>query len=198
VCVTYTKYSFRYEKIFTDKVKSILSSFQIVKNKARQDSFCQTVLVLIKSRQVQLPAIADAMKLEKDGIKLTSIIHRLEDFFGESSLNYDAIALLLVLFLSTTSKLRLSIDRTNWEFGTCCVNILMVLVSDGSGHVPLYFELLYNNNGNSNAEQRIAIFGKIIALIGVDSIGVVIGDRDGAVLTVYWSYLVKISKRQGH
>ena len=178
VCITYTKHSFQYEKIFTDKVKSILSSFQIVKNKARQDCFCQTVLGLIKSRKVQLPHIADAIKLEKSGVQVSSIIHRLEDFFRESSLDYDAIALLLVLFLGNKSKLRLCIDRTNWEFGTCCVNILMVIVSDGTTHVPLYFELLDNKNGNSNSEQRIAIIEKIIALIGVDRIGVVIGDRE--------------------
>jgi hypothetical protein len=75
-----TKHSFQYEKIFTNKVSSFLGTFQIVANKARQSCLSQLVLGVIKSRQIKLPAIADAIKLENEGVQLSSIIHRLEDF----------------------------------------------------------------------------------------------------------------------
>ncbi|MFY7828873.1 MAG: IS4 family transposase [Flectobacillus sp.] len=173
-----TKHSFQHEKIFTDKVSSFLGTFQIVANKARQSCLSQLVLGVIKSRQVQLPAIAEAIRLDKEGAQLSSIIHRLEDFFRESTLDFDAIALLLVLILGDKGKLRLCIDRTNWEFGNCSINILMVIVCNGSNHVPIYFELLDNKNGNSNSQQRIELLEKIVALIGVKRIGIVIGDRE--------------------
>lgn len=170
-------YTFQYEKIFTDKIKNLFDNFKIVKNKARQSCLFQATLGLIKSREVQLPSIAEAIKLEGDRIQVKSIIHRLEDFFKEAELDYEKIALLLVFCLGK-GKIRLCMDRTEWDFGTCQVNILMLIACNKTRQVSLYWELLDNKSGNSNAEDRIALLEKIIALVGLERIGVVIADRE--------------------
>jgi hypothetical protein len=64
---------------------------------------------LIKSRKVQLPAIAEAMKLPGDEIQVSSITHRLEDFFREVEFDYEMMAMLLVFCLGNKGKIRLSL-----------------------------------------------------------------------------------------
>ena len=44
--------------------------------------------------------------------------------------------------------------------------------------MPLYWELLNNRNGNSNAAQRIAVLEKCVTLLGRRRIGLVLGDRE--------------------
>ena len=69
------------------------------------------------------------------------------------------------------------IDRTEWDFDQCQANILLVTVGSGTWHVPLYWELLDNRSGNSNAAQRIAVLEKYVTLLGRERIGLVLDDR---------------------
>lgn len=174
----HSKTLFSYEKIFTNKVKNIFDNFTIVANKARQSCLYQALLGLIKSRNVQLPAIAEAMKIEGDTILTKSIHHRLEDFFREVTWDYEQLAFLLVMLLGESGKIRLCMDRTEWGFGSYQVNILMLMACHGDKHVPLYWELLENNSGNSNSQNRIDLLQKVINLVGVARIGLVVADRE--------------------
>lgn len=133
---------------------------------------------MIKSRKVQLCAIAEAIKMEGDTIKVKSITHRLEDFFKEAKLDYEQVALLLFFCLGSKGKIRLCMDRTEWDFGENQINILMVIACNGSRHVPLYWELLENKSGNSNATDRIDILKKIVDLVGISRIGILVADRE--------------------
>ena len=45
---------------------------------------------------------------------------------------------LIISILPTTDKLRLYLAHTEWDFGWCQVNILLVTVGCGAWHVPLY------------------------------------------------------------
>jgi Transposase DDE domain len=166
------------KKFFTDKVKNLFDNFLIVKNKARQNCLYQATLGLICARNVQLPAVAEKMKMEGNAIKVKSIHHRLEDFFREVAWDYEQLALLLILFLGEKGKLRLCIDRTEWDFGTYQVNILMIIACKEQKHIPLYWELLDNHSGNSSSQNRIDLLQKAIDLIGVASIGIVVADRE--------------------
>mgnify|MGYP000692384789 CR=1 FL=1 len=75
-------------------------------------------------------------------------------------------------------KIRLCLDRTEWDFGRCQVNILMLTASCGQVQVPLFWELLDNKSGNSNTFQRIDLLQKAVDLIGVKRIGILIADRE--------------------
>ena len=74
-------------------------------------------------------------------------------FFRKTDLNYLVLAQLLLSLLPAQGKVRLCLDRTEWDFGQCQVNILLVTVGRGTFQVPLYWELLDNRSGNSEMVQ---------------------------------------------
>jgi hypothetical protein len=118
------------------------------------------------------------MKIEGEAIQVSSNEHRLEDFFREVEFDYSTMAMLLVFCLGSKGKIRLCIDRTEWDFGNRQINILMVIACYGERQVPLYWELLDNQSGNSGAADRINLLEKIISLVGVERIGILIADRE--------------------
>lgn len=62
---------------------------------------------------------------------------------------------MLLSLLPQKGKFCICIDRTEWDFGQCQVNVLMVLVGQGNFYIPFYWKLLDNKSGNSNSEDRI-------------------------------------------
>ena len=157
------------------EVTEILSKVPIVKNLARKKFISQFTLGLIQSRNVQFCQVAQYLN---DDAKVASNEVRIQDFFREVDLDYHCVAMLLLSLLPKDKKLRLCIDRTEWDFGMHQVNILMVVVGYRDITVPLYWEMLDNNSGNSSCEQRNDLLGLCIDLIGADRIGLVVGDRE--------------------
>ena len=144
------------------EVTSILELVPIVKNLARKKFIVLFVLAMIKTRAVQFCEIAQALN---DEVKSSSNETRIQDFFREVELDYEQLAILLSLFLPKRGKLTLCIDRTEWDFGKCQVNILMIVVRCKHITIPLYWELLDNNSGNSNTKDRIELLNKCIGLL---------------------------------
>ena len=85
------------------------------------------------------------------------------------------MAILLVSLLPKNQKLRLCIDRTEWDYGTCQVNILM---GYGDIQIPICWDLLDNKSGNSNSEDRIKLLDFCINIIGEKRIELVARDRE--------------------
>lgn len=160
---------------FSDKVREVFAKVKIVQNLARQKFVFSFVLGLIKSRKVQFCEIAQHLNDEARDI-CNEV--RIQDFFRQVELDYEQVALLMCLFLNRKEKVRLCIDRTEWDFGKCQVNILMVLACQGHVQVPLYWELLDNRSGNSSTSDRKAIMAKCITLLGKERIGIVLADRE--------------------
>lgn len=158
-----------------DQISKCLGEVPIVKNLSRKKFICQFVLGLIKSRNVQFCEVAQHLN---DEAKLSSNEVRIQDFFREVNLDYSLMAAFLVSLLPGKPKVRLCIDRTEWDFGSCQVNILMIIIGYGSLQVPLYWELLDNKSGNSNSEDRIDLLQHCVKLLGKDRIGLVVGDRE--------------------
>lgn len=152
----------------------LIRSLGVVKHKKRQEFLDSMISGIIKSRSVVFPEIADKMDLP---IKVESIERRIQDFFQKVTINYEQLLAYFLCFVHH-DRLKLSIDRTEWDFGETQINILCVIVSIGKMGVPLYFEMLDNNSGNSNTTDRIDLFKRIIKQIGVDRIEVVIMDRE--------------------
>jgi hypothetical protein len=157
------------------KITALLRRVQLVPNLARQKFVSQFVIALLKSRSVQFCEVAPHLN---DAVKLASNETRIQDFFREVDVNYLVLAHLLLRLLPATGKLRLCLDRTEWDFGRCQVNILLVSVGRGTFQVPLYWELLDNRSGNSNAADRIALLKACVQVLGKDRIGLVVGDRE--------------------
>lgn len=164
-------------KIVIKTVEDHLKFLKVVKNLSRQKMLIMTLCSMLKSRSVLLTELAE--NLNSDA-KTESNENRLQNFFREVPLDYEELAKFLYSFLCarTGDKIRLSIDRTEWDFGMQKTNILMVIASKGSFTVPLYWSMLDNNSGNSHTDDRIAILKKCIELIGSQYIGLVLGDRE--------------------
>jgi hypothetical protein len=93
------------------------------------------------------------------------------------SFDYQQLAIFLMSFVPH-DQLTLSIDRTEWDFGQTQVNVLCVVVSIGKMAVPVYFEMLDNNSGNSNAADRINLFKNLISIVGKERIQMLVMDRE--------------------
>ena len=157
------------------KITTVLQHMPLVGHLSRQKFMAQFVIGLIKSRNVQFCEVAEHLN---DAAKPASNETRIQNFFRDVTLDYVAFINLIIRLLPATGKLRLCLDRTEWDFGKCQVNILLVTVGCGAWHVPLYWELLDNRSGNSNAAQRIAVLEVCVALLGRERIGLVLGDRE--------------------
>ena len=157
------------------KITTVLQHVPLVGHLSRQKFIAQFVIGLIKSRNVQFCEVAQHLN---DAVKPASNETRIQNFFRDVPLDYLIFARLIVRLLPANGKLRLCLDRTEWDFGQCQVNILLVTVGCGEWHVPLYWELLDNRSGNSNAAQRIAVLEVCVALLGRERIGLVLGDRE--------------------
>ena len=113
-----------------------------------------------------------------DDAKTSSNQNRIEDFFREVDINFPSVARLMLALLPKKAKLRLTIDRTEWDFGKCQVNILMILIGYGDLQLPFYWELLDNKSGNSSSQDRIDLLEKCFAIVDIKQIGLVVGDRE--------------------
>ena len=142
---------------------------------ARKKFVARFIIGLIKSRKVQFCEIAHHLN---DAVKPASNETRIQNFFRHVSLDYTALALALVSLLPRHVKLRLCVDRTEWDFGKCQVNILLVTVGHGDLHWPLCWELLDNKSGNSNAADRIRLLDFCLQVLGRHRVGLVVGDRE--------------------
>jgi hypothetical protein len=145
-----------------DKIYEMIRTAKIVPHKKRQEFLCDMIGGVIKSRSVVFSEISD--KIDKP-IKVSSLERRIQDFFAKVRFDYTQLAIFLLSFLPQR-PLVLSIDRTEWDFGKTQVNILCAVVSIGKMAVPIYFEMLDNKSGNSNAADRITLFKSLIATIG--------------------------------
>lgn len=156
------------------KIYNLIRRTGVIKHKSRQEFLVDLINGVIKSRSVIFSEIAD--KIDKD-IKTKSIERRIQDFFQKVNFDYSQLGIFLLSFIHH-DKLELSIDRTEWDFGEVRVNILCVVASIGKMAVPLYFDMLDNNSGNSNWEDRINLFKSLFKIIGKDRISIVLMDRE--------------------
>ena len=160
--------------IIGSKIKNLFSKIPLAKNLARQTFISEFTLGVIKSRNVQFKEVG--LHFTTDA-KVESTERRIQAFFKDFDFDYQQVAILLIMFLPK-GKLSLSIDRTEWDFGTYQCNILMIVARHDEVGIPIFWDLLDNKSGNSNTQNRKELISKIISLIGVDRISVIVGDRE--------------------
>ena len=120
------------------------------------------------------------VKLAQDlsgNAKVESNLRRIQRFFAEFIVDSNLIAKLVFSMLPTEPPYRLSLDRTNWKFGSTNINILMISVCyDGVG-IPLIWSML-DKRGNSNEKERKILIERYIVLFGTRSIESIGADRE--------------------
>lgn len=156
------------------KLAELLNQYPIVAHKTRRSFLLEMIPAMVRGRSVVFSELAD--KMDKD-IKAESIERRVQDFFLKVDFDYQALLALLICFVPH-DKIVLSMDRTEWDRGTHQYNILCIVASVGKMGIPLYFEMLDNNSGNSNTDDRISILRQIIDTLGAERIEMLTMDRE--------------------
>ncbi|BDD05597.1 hypothetical protein HNQ88_001507 [Aureibacter tunicatorum] len=59
-----------------------------------------------------------------------------------------------------SGKYKLSLDRTNWKFGSLNINILFLAVIYEGVSIPILWVMLGDKRGNSNELERINLILK--------------------------------------
>lgn len=120
------------------------------------------------------------VKLAQDlsaNAKVESNLRRIQRFFAGFVVDADLIAKIVFSMLPSQAPYRLSLDRTNWKFGSTDINILMLSVCyDGLG-IPLIWSML-DKCGNSNTQERKELLDRYIRLFGTVSIESIGADRE--------------------
>lgn len=158
----------------TELTASLQHHFKNHTNLARIKLIAFFVTALCKVQTVNFEKLANSFDTTSQN---TSSLRRIQRFFATYRLDADLIARLVFKLLPIDGKYVLSIDRTNWKFGSIDINILMLgVVYDGVAF-PLLFSLL-PKRGNSNTTERINLINRFIRLFGAEHIDCLVADRE--------------------
>jgi hypothetical protein len=130
----------------------------------------QFVEALLKTRTSNLMKIAQAVESEAEA---DSVYRQIQRFL--KSENQVAIDYLKLLKLE--GKLKLVIDRTEWKFGSCWVNILSLSVAYKQVAIPLMSAVI-NRKGNLSAAAAVKLIKRFVACFGVERIAGIYADRE--------------------
>lgn len=143
-------------------------------HKSRANCLAQILQALFHVRTVNLTQIASAFKTES---KEESAYRRVCRFFTGFSFDLSSIVPVVLRMFLLKDKYLLILDRTNWKWGKTPINILMLSIAYKGISVPLLWVVL-DLEGNSCADDRIAIFSRVLKNFGIDKIEAIIADRE--------------------
>lgn len=162
------------------ELQGILGKF-LLWNKARLDCFTRMLLALFIARTVNLSELAVTMACDA---QVGSRYKRLQRFFREFQIDYNAVAKFIFNLFFSGKKVYLTIDRTNWFWGKTKINILTLAVAYEGVAIPLFWCLL-NKAGNATAIEHRALIVRFIRIFGKECILGVLGDREFASATLF-------------
>jgi hypothetical protein len=170
---------------YINKLKSSLQ-FHFQWNKARLGFLLSFTTSLILCSTIKLSRIALYLK---NDTKTESNYRRIQNFFKNFNMDYQEYVHFVLSYLPSNQSFYLVMDRTNWKFGKCNINILMLGIIYKKVCLPLYWILL-DKRGSSNIEERKYVLGKAIKLLGKHRIKALLADRE--FIGVKWiQYLVR-------
>lgn len=162
-------YSPKVEQIFQSATQQAGTRWHM----ARQKMIFALIFSMIETKSVQFHDLATKLNASAQD---DSNLRRIQAFFATYELDYRVIAYALMSFVPT-KKCRISLDRTNWQFGEQNINVLTLTVYCHGVGLPILFEML-DKKGNSNAEERINLLAQFVALFGKERILLLTADRE--------------------
>ena len=124
-----------------------------------------------------------------------SSLRRIQRFMAGYVLDTDLIARLVFALLPHEPPYRLSLDRTNWKFGSTNINILALAVVYDGVAFPLLFTMM-PKFGNSSTVERIELIQRYIGLFGKGSIDCLLADRE--FVGKYWLDYLNLNRIRYH
>ena len=143
-------------------------------HKARITFTAAFILSLVKLNRVNFTKLANALNGQ---VKPQSNYRRIQRFFAEFDLPYEAVTRLILHLLPIKTDFTVSIDRTNWKLGKFNINILTAGIIYEGVAFPICWMLL-PKRGNSNSDERIDLMKQVLTRIPKSHIRVVVADRE--------------------
>jgi len=144
-------------------------------NKCRMHCFVGMLLALMKVRTINLTELACGFSSLAN---IESRYKRIRRFFKEFTIDFTHLASWVIYFFDLSGKsLTLSMDRTNWKWGTKDINILMLSIVYKGIAIPLLWRLL-DKRGNSDTAERIEMIERFIRQFGKSTLEVLLADRE--------------------
>ena len=132
---------------FSDILKQHLSW-----HKARIDCLASIITALFVRQTVNLSALKNAFSSKA---RPESIYRRMQHFFAGNLIGRTGVAR-FVFPVFGWQNLRLTLERTTWEYGKSCINILVLVVVWRGVAIPVLWETL-DKKGNSNTGERMVL-----------------------------------------
>ena len=142
---------------------------------ARLSFLALFLLALLKVKTVNLKELALGFE---GGALVESHYKRLQRFFGDFEIDYPEIARIVVQWLNIPQPWVLSIDRTNWSFGSHHYNILTVGIVHEGVAIPILWWMLKKKKGNSNSDERMRFIEEMLKIFPSAEIRCLCGDRE--------------------
>jgi len=152
---------------------AVLQEIGIKLHKSRLEFLSMLIIGMIESRTVNLKTLVTSMQSQA---RNNSVYRRAQRFFSEVEIG-QLLFTGIVLSLLKKERYILTIDRTNWKFGSLDINILMLAIADEGLAIPIAFRLL-NKTGNSNSLERVQIIEHVLRFIPAEQIEVLLADRE--------------------
>ncbi len=141
---------------------------------ARLSFLALFLLALVKVKTVNLSELALGIEGKAQA---ASKYKRLQRFFRGFEIDYTVIAKLVISWMAIPQPWVFSIDRTTWEFGSHCYNILSVGVVYQGVAFPLLCWML-NKKGNSNSDERMRFIEQLLKIFPDAQIRCLCADRE--------------------
>jgi hypothetical protein len=144
-------------------------------NKARMACFVGMLIALMGVGTVNLTQLALTFPSRA---QVPSRYRRMQRFFSGHWIDYaDVAQFIMKLFGFTDADYYLSLDRTNWKWGSTDINLLVLAVVYRGAAIPVYW-LPLNKRGNSNSRERRALLQRFIGQFGKSRIKGLLADRE--------------------
>jgi hypothetical protein len=144
-------------------------------NKARMACFVGMLVALMGVNTVNLTQLALTFPSRA---QVPSRYRRMQRFFSECWIDYNDVARFIMrLFGFIDTDFYLSLDRTNWKWGSVNINLLVLAVVYRGAAIPVYW-LPLNKRGNSNSRERIALMQRFIGQFGKGRVKGLLADRE--------------------
>ena len=158
----------------SDLFDTLLTHFGKTINLARIKFLSKMLKAIVILRTVNFAKLATAFGGKADAL---SSMRHIQRFMANYDLDLSLVARLIFKLLPHKRPYILSMDRTNWQFGSFDINALVLAVTYQGVAFPLPFRLL-PKKGNSNTQERIDLMERYIALFGKSSIDCLVADRE--------------------
>jgi len=144
----------------------------------RIDFISQFVEALIKRQTVNLNKLSLFFTgYQSTKTSLDSCYKRILCFFSEFQFDQISLSKLIVSHFPANKKIKLALDRTNWDFGQKKINFLVLGAQFHEQSIPLMcWEL--DKSGNSSTSKRIEVVESLLKVIPKEQIEDLAADRE--------------------